>query len=53
MLNYIPKYVRQDSNLAYGEKVTHENYNEKLNLNTTLVLFINMATMLIMRLIMI
>ena len=35
MLNYIPKYVRQDSDLAYGEKVTHENYNEKLNLNTT------------------
>jgi len=35
MLYYIPKYVRQDSDLAYGEKVTHENYNEKLNLNTT------------------
>jgi len=32
---YIPKYVRQDSDLAFGEKVTHENYNEKLNLNTT------------------
>lgn len=32
---YIPKYVRQESDLNYGEKVTHENYNEKLNLNTT------------------
>ena len=32
---YIPKYVRQSSDLNYGEKVTHENYNEKLNLNTT------------------
>lgn len=32
---YIPKYVRQESDLEYGEKVTHENYNEKLNLNTT------------------
>lgn len=35
MLKYIPKYVRQDSDLEYGEIVTHENYNEKLNLNTT------------------
>ena len=34
-LIYIPKYVRQDSDLNYGEAVTHENYNEKLNLNTT------------------
>lgn len=32
---FTPKYVRQESDLAYGEKVTHENYNEKLNLNTT------------------
>lgn len=32
---FIPKFVRQESDLAYGEKVTHENYNEKLNLNTT------------------
>lgn len=32
---YIPKFVRQESDLEYGEKVTHENYNEKLNLNTT------------------
>lgn len=35
MLKYIPKYVRQDSDLEYGEVVTHENFNEKLNLNTT------------------
>lgn len=35
MLKYIPKYVRQESDLEYGEKVTHENFNEKLNLNTT------------------
>lgn len=34
-LIFIPKYVRQRSDLAYGEKVTHENFNEKLNLNTT------------------
>jgi hypothetical protein len=34
-LQFIPKYVRQESDLAYGEKVTHENYNAKLNLNTT------------------
>lgn len=34
-MQYIPKYVRQESDLLYGEKVTHENYNEKLNLNTT------------------
>lgn len=35
MLHYIPKYVRQDSDVEYGDLVTHENYNEKLNLNTT------------------
>jgi len=34
-LTFTPKYVRQDSDLEYGEKVTHENYNAKLNLNTT------------------
>lgn len=34
-LEFIPKYVRQDSDLNYGEVVTHENYNAKLNLNTT------------------
>lgn len=35
MLQYIPKYVRQESDMEYGDLVTHENYNEKLNLNTT------------------
>ena len=34
-LTFTPKYVRQESDLEYGEKVTHENYNTKLNLNTT------------------
>lgn len=34
-LIFIPKYVRQESDLNFGEVVTHENYNEKLNLNTT------------------
>ena len=34
-LKFTPKYVRQESDLEYGEKVTHENYNAKLNLNTT------------------
>lgn len=35
MLQYIPKYVRQESDMEYGDLVTHENYNEKLNLNST------------------
>ena len=35
MLQYIPKYVRQESDMDYGDLVTHENYNEKLNLNST------------------
>lgn len=35
MLYYTPKYVRQESDMEYGDSVTHENYNEKLNLNTT------------------
>ena len=30
---YIPKFVKQVSDLEYGSVVTHENYNEKLNLN--------------------
>lgn len=30
---YIPKYINQESDLNFGETVTHENYNEKLNLN--------------------
>lgn len=33
-LVYIPKYIQQQSDLNYGEAVTHENYNEKINLNT-------------------
>lgn len=32
-LIYIPKFVRQTSDMEYGSVVTHENYNEKLNLN--------------------
>ena len=31
-LTYVPKFVRQTSDLGYGDIVTHENYNEKLNL---------------------
>lgn len=31
---YVPRFVRQESDLEYGSVVTHENYNEKLNLNT-------------------
>ena len=34
-LLYIPKFVKQESDLEYGSVVTHENYNEKLNLNTS------------------
>lgn len=33
-LIYIPKYVSQESDMDFGDVVTHENYNEKLNLNT-------------------
>ncbi len=33
MLTFIPKYVGVDSELAYGGTLSHENYNEKLNLN--------------------
>ena len=32
-LLFIPHFIQQDSDLNYGEVVTHENYNEKLNLN--------------------
>lgn len=35
MLHYIPKYVRLNSDMDYGDLVTHEDYNEFLNLNTT------------------
>ena len=31
-LTYVPKFVRQTSDLGYGDIVIHENYNEKLNL---------------------
>lgn len=34
-LIYVPRFVKQESDLEYGSVVTHENYNEKLNLNTT------------------
>ena len=30
---YIPKFINQSSDLNFGETVTHENYNEKVNLN--------------------
>ena len=30
---YVPRFVKQVSDLEYGGVVTHENYNEKLNLN--------------------
>ena len=30
---YIPKFIKQSSDLNFGETVTHENYNEKVNLN--------------------
>lgn len=33
-LTYVPKFVRQTSDLGYRDIVTHENYNEKLNLLT-------------------
>lgn len=34
-LTYTPRYVKQESDLGHGDVVSHENYNEKLNLNTT------------------
>ena len=34
-ITFIPRYVKQDSDMEYGSVVTHENYNEKLNLNTS------------------
>lgn len=33
-INYIPRWIKQISDMEYGSVVTHENYNEKLNLNT-------------------
>lgn len=32
---YVPRFVKQVSDMEYGSIVTHENYNEKLNLNST------------------
>lgn len=32
---YVPRWIRQESDMEYGSVVTHENYNAKLNLNTT------------------
>lgn len=32
---FVPRFVKQESDMEYGSVVTHENYNEKLNLNTT------------------
>lgn len=32
-LLFIPHFIQQESDLNYGEVITHENYNEKLNLN--------------------
>lgn len=34
-LNYIPKYVKQTSDSKYGDIVTHERYDELLNLLST------------------
>ena len=32
-INYIPKFIKQRSDMEYGSVVSHENYNEKLELN--------------------
>lgn len=32
-ITYVPRYIRAASDLNYGEIVTHEHYNEMLNLN--------------------
>ena len=32
---FVPRFVKQVSDMEYGSIVTHENYNEKLNLNST------------------
>jgi len=34
-VTFVPRYVRQVSDMEYGSVVTHENYNEKLNLNSS------------------
>lgn len=30
---FVPRFIKQQSDMEYGSVVTHENYNEKLNLN--------------------
>lgn len=34
-LTFVPRYVRQVSDMEYGSVISHENYNEKLNLNSS------------------
>ena len=34
-ITFVPRYVRQISDMEYGSVVSHENYNEKLNLNSS------------------
>ena len=34
-INFTPRWIKQISDMEYGSVVSHENYNEKLNLNTT------------------
>lgn len=34
-IHFVPRYVRQVSDMEYGSVVSHENYNEKLNLNSS------------------
>lgn len=34
-ITFVPRYVRQVSDMEYGSVVSHENYNEKLNLNSS------------------
>ena len=31
-ITFVPRYVRQISDMDYGDVVTHENYNEKLKI---------------------
>lgn len=30
---FVPRFIKQHSDMEYGSVITHENYNEKLNLN--------------------
>ena len=34
-ITFVPRYVEQVSDMEYGSVVSHENYNEKLNLNSS------------------